>query len=62
MIVEQWNPRSKEATALLIPPVSLRDEIETDGYGMAIMEILYLSGVLIKVESYGDTYYSLVLF
>ena len=55
-VVKQWNPRSVEATALLIPPVSLRDEIKTDGYGMAIIEILCLSGILIKVKVYGDTY------
>ena len=30
-IVEQWNPQSKHATALMIPPISLRDEIKTDG-------------------------------
>ena len=41
-IVEEWNPESKDAYALLIPPVSLRDEIKTDGYGMVIIEILCL--------------------
>ena len=56
MVVEQWNPRSIEVTDLLIPPVSLRDKIKTDGYGMAIIEILCLSGVLMKVKLYGDTY------
>ena len=55
-VVKEWNPRSVEATALLIPPVSLRDEIKTDGYGMAIIEILCLSGILIKVKMYGDTF------
>ena len=56
LIVQEWNPRSTEATLLLIPPVSLRDEIKTDGYGMAIIEILCLSGVLLKVKGYKDSY------
>ena len=56
LVVEQWNPESKHATALMIPPVSLRDEIKTDGYGMAIIEILCLAGILIKVEIYKDVY------
>ena len=36
----------------MIPPVSLRDEIRTDDYGMAIIEILCLAGVLMKVTSH----------
>ena len=56
LIVEKWNPRSIDASKLLIPPVSLRDEITTDGYGMAIIEILCLSGVLKKVKLYTDVY------
>ena len=50
-IVHQWNPESIKATALIIPPVSLRDEIKTNGYGMAIIEILCISGLLIHVVS-----------
>ena len=53
-VVEEWNPRSKEATALIIPPVSLRDEIKTDGYGMAIIELLCLLGVLFQTSRYKD--------
>ena len=49
-VVEQWHPASKEPSSLIIPPVSLRDEIKTDGYGMAIIEILCLSGILIQVS------------
>ena len=41
-----WNPLSNEATKLLIPPVSLRDEIKTDGFGMAVIELLCLVGIL----------------
>ena len=50
------NPKSKDASEIMIPPVSLRDEIKTDGYGMAIIEILCLAGVLIKVKLYTDVY------
>ena len=32
---------------MIIPPVSLRDEIKTNGYGMAIIELMCLSGILI---------------
>ena len=52
MIVGQWNPESIEASSLMIPPVSLRDEIRTDGYGMALIEILCLAGVLVKVTTH----------
>ena len=47
-VVNEWNPKANNATAFIIPPVSLRDEIKTDGYGMALIELLCLSGILIK--------------
>ena len=50
-VVLQWNPLSKESTSLIIPPVSLRDEIKANGYGMAIIEILCLSGLLIHTTT-----------
>jgi len=50
-----WNPSSKMATKLLIPPVSLRDEIKTDGFGMAVIELLCLVGILHE-EQVSDTY------
>ena len=50
-VVNEWNPESAKATAVIIPPFSLRDEIKTDGYGMAIIEILCVSGILHKVIS-----------
>ena len=53
-IVEQWYPASKEPSVIIIPPVSLRDEIKTDGYGMALIEILRLSGILIQVNQEDD--------
>ena len=46
-IVQQWNPESVKTISMIISPVSLRDEIKTNGYGMAIIEILCLSGLLI---------------
>ena len=53
-VVEEWNPGSKIATALIIPPVSMRDEIKTDGYGMAIIELLCLSGILLPTSKQND--------
>ena len=51
----EWNPTSNEATKLLIPPVSLRDEIKTDGFGMAVIELLCLVGILHE-EKISNTY------
>ena len=42
----EWNLTSNEATKLFIPPVSLQDEIKTDGFGMAVIELLCLVGIL----------------
>ena len=53
-VVEEWNPGSKIATALIIPPVSMRDEIKIDGYGMAIIELLCLSGILLPTSKQND--------
>ena len=50
LVVHEWNPSSAAATAFIIPHVSLRDEIKTDGYGMVMIELLCLSGILIKTE------------
>ena len=33
---------------LIIPPVSLHDEIKTDGYGMALIELLVQIGLLVE--------------
>ena len=51
----EWNPACKKATKLLVPPVSLRDEIKTDGFGMAAIELLCLVGILHE-EKVSDTY------
>ena len=39
----------RKATSLIIPPVLLRDEIKTDSYSMAIIELLCVSGIVCKV-------------
>ena len=49
--VRIWHPESIKATSLMIPSLSLRDKIKTNGYGMAIIEILCLSGLLIHEVS-----------
>ena len=50
-IVDECNPQAKDCFSLIIPSVSLRDEIKTHGYGMAIIEFLCLSGILIHTVS-----------
>ena len=40
------NQTSKESKKLLIPLVSLRDEIKTDGFGVAVIELSCLVGML----------------
>ena len=49
-VVEVWNPDSKEVTKIIVPPISLHDEIKTDGYGMAVIELLELVGILIRTK------------
>jgi hypothetical protein len=46
-VVGIWNNRIKEVSKIIIPPVTLHDEIKTDGYGMAILDLLSLVGILI---------------
>ena len=45
---ESWNPESKHNTKLIIPPVSLRDEIKVDEFGIAVIELLCLVGILLE--------------
>ena len=56
-VVNQWNPESQTASSLIIPPVSLRDEIRTNGYGMAIIEILCMAGLLLHITSHNGMEY-----
>ena len=41
-----WNQHTKDVVKLVIPPVSLHDEIKTDGHGMALIELLVQVGSL----------------
>lgn len=41
-----WNKYTNQVVKLIIPPVSLHDEIKTDGYGMALIELLVQIGLL----------------
>ena len=50
-IAYEWNSQAKECSSLIIPPASLCDEIKTNIYGMIIIELLYLSGILIHTVS-----------
>ena len=47
-IVQLWNPSSLNVSEVIVPPVSLHDEITTDGYGKSIIELLELVGILEK--------------
>ena len=45
-----WNTNMKEVVRLITPPVLLHDEIKTDGYGMALIELLVQIGLLNEIE------------
>ena len=47
-VVEHWNPSCKNVSRCVIPEVSLRDEVRTDGFGMAAIEMLVSCGILIE--------------
>ena len=46
-----WNPKIIDNFLVLIPPVSLRYEIKTTDFGMDVIEILCLSGILVEQTS-----------
>lgn len=46
--VLRWNKNANMASEIIVPPVSLRDEIKTEGYGVAVIELLILVGILIE--------------
>ena len=41
-----WNEHTSKFTKLIMPPVSLHDEIRTDGREMALIELLVEVGLL----------------
>ena len=53
------NPSSKLRTKFFIPAVSLRNEMKTTGFGLAILEILTLAGVIIETKHKGWTEWTL---
>ena len=41
-----WNDRTNDVVKLIVPPVMLHNEIKTDGYGMALIDLLVHIGLL----------------
>ena len=54
------NPHYNEESKMLIPQASLRDEITTNGYGMAVVELL-VSTEIMKCVHMPQAYCGLVL-
>jgi len=50
-IVEHWNPSVLIPSKAIIPSISHRDEVTTDGFGMAVIELLCYAGIIEKVET-----------
>jgi len=50
-----WNRHTKDVVKLMVPPVMLHDEIRTDGYGMALIDLLEHVGMLQKSVINGRT-------
>mmetsp|Transcript_22030 Transcript_22030/g.30969 ORF Transcript_22030/g.30969 Transcript_22030/m.30969 type:complete len:101 (-) Transcript_22030:1301-1603(-) len=48
-VVEGCNPASMVPLKCIIPEVSLRDEITTEGFGLAAIELLCNAGILYMV-------------
>jgi hypothetical protein len=48
------NPSILKETKVMIPKVSLQDKISTDGFGMTLIEILVMVGIL-KEERLSET-------
>ena len=48
--VKTMIPNIDEETKLIVPKVSSCDEIKTDGFGMSLIEIMVLVGILIEKE------------
>jgi len=49
-ITEITNPSTTKPSQCIIPPVSFRDEVTTEGFGLAVIELLVYSGVLDKIK------------
>ena len=52
---ELWNKHTKDVVKIMVPPVMLHDEIRTDGYGMALIDLLEHIGMFEKSVVNGST-------
>ena len=46
-----WNDKANELTKLYVPRVSLYNELKLDEYGMAVVDLLVMVGILDKNDS-----------
>ena len=46
-----WNEKANEPTKLYVPRVSLYNELKLDEYGMAVVDLLVMVGILDKNDS-----------
>ncbi len=53
-ILSLLDDKRDEISSILVPPVSTRDEVSTSGFGMAIIELLVLIGVLVEEKNEHD--------
>ena len=49
-IADYTNPNILHPSKCIIPCVSLRDEIKTDGFGMAVLELLMHAGIIESID------------
>lgn len=60
-VVDLWNPYSQTLTKTLVPSVSTRDELKTEGYGMAVVELMTLVGLLVEIKDKNGNAYKWIL-
>ena len=53
--VMKCDPRVNKCSKLGVLPVSVRDEIKIDGFGMALIELLVLVNILKKIDTIGES-------
>ena len=46
--VRMWNPNIENMSEIVVSAVSLRDEIKTTFFGMAMIELLYFICILLQ--------------
>ena len=57
--IQEWNINSKYLFKSIIPRVFLYDEMTTDGYGMCVIELMTLHGILLKTNNNNNTRWTL---